>query len=231
MGRPAKPKPAPIEPEDALDRLHTRYGGDSPRSVFEAAVSDLQTGRSSDRAVVLDALAMLMLLREELDEHERELLRIGHDELSMAMSDLAPGLGVTSRQAAEQRYQRRLNGANPSSARRRRSSHLSFFWWVKTHQADVIAAVEDLLVAVNGSAQLKTGDYTLIDMQILFKIGRDAADAVTAAETTYDPETVAKADRVNELHRMYRAAQKTLRSRRDPDEKRVQLAPIESWGE
>jgi hypothetical protein len=165
MARPSKPKPAPIEPHAALRRLAGRYGPTAAYDVVQDAVSDVQVGKRSGRrdgddALVLDALAVLPLVRDQLDSIERELLQVGHEDLGLTMAQLAPALGVKTRQAAEQRYQRKVHGAsgaNLADARQRRRARTAFDAWLADHRVEVEQATAGMVAATRPAAAVAAG--------------------------------------------------------------------------
>jgi hypothetical protein len=225
MARPSKPKPAPIEPRTALRRLAGRYGPTAAYDVVQDALSDVQAGKRSGRrdgddALVLDALAVLPLVRDQMDSIERELLQVGHEDLGLTMAQLAPALGVKTRQAAEQRYQRKVHGAsgaNLSDARQRRRARTAFAAWLDKHQADVVDAVAGLLSVVEEDKKLGTmGARSLAAAVPNFETAEAWDDVLDYAHTVaktvqgdpgrFGPDVVHKADRVVELYGRGQAA-------------------------
>jgi hypothetical protein len=225
MARPSKPKPAPIEPRAALRRLAGRYGPTAAYDVVQDALSDVQVGKRSgsrdgDDALVLDALAVLPLVRDQLDSIERELLQAGHEDLGLSMAQLAPALGVKTRQAAEQRYQRKVHGAsgaNLADARQRRRARTAFAAWLDEHQADVVDAVAGLLAVVEEDKALGTMGARQLAVSVPNFETAEAWDDVlgyahTVAKTVqgdpgrFGPDVVQKAGRVLELYSRGQAA-------------------------
>jgi hypothetical protein len=225
MARPSKPKPAPIEPRAALRRLAGRYGPTAAYDVVQDALSDVQAGkragrRDGDDALVLDALAALPLVRDQLDSIERELLQVGHEELGLTMAQLAPALGVKTRQAAEQRYQRKVHGAsgaNLADARQRRRTRTAFATWLDEHQADVVDAVAGLLTLVEEDLELGTMGARQLAVSVPnFETAEVWDDVLEYAHTVgqkvqhdpgrFGPDLVQKADRVLDLYSAGQAA-------------------------
>lgn len=91
---------------EALARLQGRYGTPGAREAAQRVRDDEAAGANE----ALDAIAVLGLARRELDHLEADLLEIAHDVHRLPWSRLAAALGMKTRQAAEQRYRRRLSG-------------------------------------------------------------------------------------------------------------------------
>jgi hypothetical protein len=225
MARPAKPKPDPIEPQQALQRLRTQYGPTGVWDVVQDALGDLRAGQRSGKRdgaedLVLDALAVLRLARQQVDDIEQTLLQIGHEDLGMAMVQLAPALGVNTRQAVEQRYQRKVHGAsgaNLADARQQRRARMAFAAWLADHQDAVREAVGDLLGSVEQDPALgSAGAHDLAADLPGFETPQVWADLLEytwniAVKVERDPERfgpdlTGKATRVLELHLAAEAA-------------------------
>ena len=99
---------------------------------------------TADAATILSALWMLRVLREELVGWEPRLIDTAR-ALGVSWNDLAPALGVASRQAAERRYLR-LRPAGPDEAddtrdqrvqneRDRRAEDRAVVDWARRHAA------------------------------------------------------------------------------------------------
>ncbi|GAA0274214.1 hypothetical protein [Cryptosporangium japonicum] len=137
------------QPDDAL-RAHF-----SDAAVPESAAADLvrlvhgvlpqpDDAESADAATILSALRMLRALRTELADWEPRLIDAART-LGVSWNDLAPALGVASRQAAERRYLR-LRPARPDEAgdtrdqrvqneRDRRAEDRAVVDWARAHAA------------------------------------------------------------------------------------------------
>jgi hypothetical protein len=116
---------------------------------------------------VLDALVALRRLREELAGWEPELIAAAR-QLGISWAELAPALGVASRQAAERRYLR--NRPSDSSAltadarvqaeRDRRASDRAVLAWARENSASLrrlagqVSALEDLGTAAQRRVDL-----------------------------------------------------------------------------
>ncbi|MFG1926092.1 hypothetical protein [Cryptosporangium sp. NPDC048952] len=111
---------------------------------------------TADAATLLSALRMLRALREELADWEPRLIDAARAS-GVSWNDLAPALGVASRQAAERRYLR-LRPARPDEAgdtrdrrvqneRDRRAENRAVADWARQHAAglrQLAARVADL---------------------------------------------------------------------------------------
>ncbi|MEJ3746429.1 hypothetical protein WEI85_24460 [Actinomycetes bacterium KLBMP 9797] len=111
---------------------------------------------------VLQALVVLRELRALLDEWEPQLIEAAR-AADISWTDLAPALGVTSRQAAERRYLRlRRTDTDPAgttqdqrvqAVRDRRAGDRAVTAWARAHGADLrqlagqISALTDLAPA------------------------------------------------------------------------------------
>jgi hypothetical protein len=112
-------------------------------------------------AGVLEALARLRSLRDRLNQWEPELIDAARAD-GVSWVQLAPALGVASRQAAERRYLRiRPNAADPSmngeqrveAARAQRASDRAVASWAKDNAADLrLLAGQVVAAAETGSA-------------------------------------------------------------------------------
>ena len=111
-----------------------------------------------DSAGVLDALTRLRSLRDRLNQWEPQLIDAARAD-GISWVQLAPALGVASRQAAERRYLRiKPNTADASmngeqrveAARARRASDRAVESWAKDHAAD-LRLLAGQVVAAAGS--------------------------------------------------------------------------------
>jgi hypothetical protein len=84
-----------------------RHGtdGPTPAEALAAVHEVLATGARAPAAEVLAALAVLRHVRDEIAEWEPRLIAAARAR-GVSWAELAPALGVTSRQAAERRYLR-----------------------------------------------------------------------------------------------------------------------------
>jgi hypothetical protein len=163
---------------------------------------------------VLDALAALPLVRDQLDSIERELLQVGHEDLGLTMAQLASALGVKTRQAAEQHYQRKVHGAsgaNLADARQQRRARTAFAAWLDEHHADVVDAVAGLLAVVEEDVELGTMGARQLAVSVpnfetaeawddVLDYAHTVAKTVQADPGRFGPDVVQKAGRVLELH-------------------------------
>jgi hypothetical protein len=116
------------------------------------------TPHTPDAATVLSALTLLRELRDELTDWEPRLIDDAR-ALGVSWTQLAPALGVASRQAAERRYLRlRLRPAGPQenhstgdqrvrNERDRRAEERAVIDWARQHAAtlrQIAARVADL---------------------------------------------------------------------------------------
>ncbi|MEV5961502.1 hypothetical protein AB0L70_07035 [Kribbella sp. NPDC051952] len=116
---------------------------------------------------VLEALTRLRMLRDRLNQWEPQLIDAARAE-GVSWVQLAPALGVASRQAAERRYLRiKPNGADPSmngeqrveAARAKRASDRAVTTWAHDNAAD-LRLLAGQVVAAGGSdraAQVSVG--------------------------------------------------------------------------
>ncbi|MDX6282017.1 MAG: hypothetical protein QOH03_3088 [Kribbellaceae bacterium] len=156
--------PDPSGPDDALDEL-----------TFVTGV--LARRDQPGSAGVLEALAQLRSLRDRLNQWEPELIDAARAD-GISWVQLAPALGVASRQAAERRYLRiRPNTEDPSmngeqrveAARAQRASDRAVASWAKDNAAElrllagqVVAATETDSAAAAGRVHdaLRSDDST-----------------------------------------------------------------------
>jgi hypothetical protein len=112
--------------------------------LVHGVVPQTQHAETADAATILSALSMLRALREELVGWEPRLIDAAR-ALGVSWNDLAPALGVASRQAAERRYLR-LRPAGPDEAddtrdqrvqneRDRRAENRAVVDWARQHAA------------------------------------------------------------------------------------------------
>jgi hypothetical protein len=102
-------------------------------------------GRAEDPDVLLEALLQLRKLRERLTEWEPQLIDAAR-AAGVSWAQLAPALGVASRQAAERRYLRlkppaggsAMNGEQRvQAARDQRASDRAVVAWARKNAADL----------------------------------------------------------------------------------------------
>ena len=116
---------------------------------------------------LLEALTRIRVLREQLTQWEPQLIDAARAG-GVSWAELAPALGVASRQAAERRYLRiSPNAADPSmngeqrvqAARDQRASDRAIAVWAKENAADLrrlagqVAALADLDSAAQASVE------------------------------------------------------------------------------
>ncbi|MFB6726762.1 hypothetical protein ACFCV3_41715 [Kribbella sp. NPDC056345] len=146
----------------ALERLQDRLAVTDARDAADEALAAIERhpGREGNAELVLDGLSVLWLARGHLDEVERRLLIHGRETEGLTLEALAPALGVKSKQAAEQRYQRRVRnatGRDLTEARRRARQEAAFAAWLEiaettTTRRDTLAQAVTALYEVLASA-------------------------------------------------------------------------------
>ncbi|GAA1768951.1 hypothetical protein [Luedemannella helvata] len=139
--------------------------GRDPVANVLAVLADLAGADAPDRAQVLSRLAALHEMRRLLDVWEPRLIAAARDA-GVSWADIAPALGVASRQAAERRYLRLREPApddHPTQDRRvraerdRRAGDRAVGAWAREHGADLrqlagqITALTDLGPAAQAS--------------------------------------------------------------------------------
>jgi hypothetical protein len=110
-----------------------------------SGVVDRLDASSNDPAELLEALARIRILRDRLTEWEPRLIDAAR-AAGVSWAQLAPALGVASRQAAERRYLRlNPNAADPAmtgeqrvqAARDQRASDRAVAAWARDNAADL----------------------------------------------------------------------------------------------
>lgn len=140
-----------IDAREALDRLQARYrgeyGADAVVHAQREVEAKLEAGGeldAEDQVLLLDAVAAVRQVRQQLEFQESSLLQLAHDRGGMSLTSLAPALGVKSRQAVEQRYRRRVDlakGKNLKWARSRQRENRARTAWADEHSEAVDQAI------------------------------------------------------------------------------------------
>lgn len=142
-----------LAPDAALDEISAAM-----RAIHPNGCTPDPDGEPLSATQVLVALALLRELRTELAGWEPELIEAAR-ELGTSWADLAPALGVASRQAAERRYLRLrpspdgipgTGDQRVAAERDRRAGDKAVAGWAREHAADLrqlagqIGALTDL---------------------------------------------------------------------------------------
>jgi hypothetical protein len=202
-------------PEDVTAAVRRLTDAVNPQlaTVASAIAAIAQTasaaGEGGEPAAVLDALVLLRRARSELAALEPVLIAAARNA-GVSWQELAPALGVASRQAAERRYLRLLPAADGQQGstrdgrvqaeRDRRAGHRAVTRWANTNTADLrqlagqVTALDDLdPTAADDIDRLRDalGDHDATRLPGLLAdahrhLGRhpglaDQVDAVTAA--------------------------------------------------
>ncbi|WP_199430926.1 HSP18 transcriptional regulator [Qaidamihabitans albus] len=135
----------------------TNGSGGSDYERLRTVVVGAEAGERLEADQVLAALVLLRRLRDDLTGWEPQLIAAAR-ELGTSWADLAPALGVASRQAAERRYLRLRPGdpglptadARVQAARDRRAGDRAVAVWARENSAALrrlagqVGALEDL---------------------------------------------------------------------------------------
>jgi hypothetical protein len=171
---------------------------------------------AGDSARALDALQSLRRLREQLTGWEAELIEAARSA-GASWADLAPPLGVASRQAAERRYLR-LRPGSPGTTREervretrdRRAADRAVTAWARDNAADLrqlagqITAVSELPPATRDALAGALG-------------GDDAADLIGPINSAQEHLTADESDLSDRIDRLTR---QTDRLRQDSNDRR-----------
>jgi len=135
----------------------------SDLSADVASVSATARAEAAGRAELLDALVLLRRVQGELTALEPALIAAAR-AAGVSWQELAPALGVASRQAAERRYLRAAATGEPGTRdgrvraeRDRRAGHRAVAAWANHNTADLrrlagqITALTDLGAAASGA--------------------------------------------------------------------------------
>jgi hypothetical protein len=190
------------------------------------AVSDARHGSAEGSAQFLSALALLRELRTQIAAWEPDLIDAARSG-GASWAQLAPVLGVASRQAAERRYlrlrpssedqDRASTGDQRVQAERdRRAGRRAVAHWARDHAADLrqlagqISALNDLPTAADGR---------LADLRRALG-GDDAAELLGPLADTHDhlePGYPALAARLREIAASTDSVQRGTQDRRQAD--------------
>jgi hypothetical protein len=140
---------------------------------------------------VLEALTRLRTLRDRLNQWEPQLIDAARSD-KISWVQLAPALGVASRQAAERRYLRiKPNAGDPAmngeqrveAARAQRASDRAVESWAKDHAADLRL----LAGQVVGVTEADQAAHSSVD-QVHQALGRDDSTALLASLANAGPQ-------------------------------------------
>jgi len=212
----AAPGSAPDElPADAV----AAYPAEALALVI-GAVAASENIRTIDPAELVHALTVLRHLREEMATWEPHLIAAARRQ-AVSWADLAPALGVTSRQAAERRFLRLRPSASDGQTgeervraeRTRRAGDRAVVEWARANSASLrqLAGQISALEGLSAPAQQR------VDLVHRALAGDDAADLVTPlADTHADLATnhTSLADQINAVTKF------TDQLRRDTAEQR-----------
>lgn len=143
MARPSVPGPGSAEPGEQAAKTHAARGLERIEEAVDHARSDAAGG--IDSAQFLVALALLRQVREQLAGWEPELIDAARAN-GASWAQLAPALGVASRQAAERRALRLRPGTDQAAAtgdqrvsaeRDRRAGVRAVDAWARDRSADL----------------------------------------------------------------------------------------------
>lgn len=216
---------------------HARHGGEPPQAAtaaaslerISAAVRDAHTGRAVDAprttsAQFLVALTLLRELRTQIAAWEPDLIDAARSA-GASWAQLAPALGVASRQAAERRYLRlrpstadgpSTGDARVAAERDKRAADRAVQHWARDNAADLrqlagqISALRDLPAA----AQTPLAGLRAALGQ------NDAANLLTPLADTLEHLTAehqALAAEVRQVERDTASVRQDTRERRRPD--------------
>ncbi|TVT15862.1 hypothetical protein FNH05_36855 [Amycolatopsis rhizosphaerae] len=143
--------------------------------LVHSVLTEATRGSETDPRRVLAALTVLRGLREELSEWEPHLIASARRE-GISWAELAPALGVASRQAAERRYLRLRDAAasevtadeRVQATRDRRAGERAVTRWARENSADLrrlagqVSAVPDLPKAESLRRALGEDDATAL---------------------------------------------------------------------
>ena len=195
-----------------------------------AAVRDARTGpaagaAATDSAQFLAALALLRELRTQLTAWEPELIDAARSH-GASWAQLAPALGVASRQAAERRYLRlrpttgdaaSTGDQRVAAERDKRAADRAVSHWARDNAADL----RQLAGQISALTDLPAAADTPLDGLRAALGENDAADLLAPLADTLQHLTAdqpALADRLHELARDTAAVRQDTRERRSgPD--------------
>ncbi|MEV6581307.1 HSP18 transcriptional regulator [Streptomyces sp. NPDC051582] len=184
-----------------------------------AARTPVTAGADAGPHPALAALLMLREIREELASWESGLIETAR-EAGASWAELAPPLGVASRQAAERRYLRLRPGAADTTGEQRvqavrdqRAADRTVSAWA----GENIAPLRQLAGQIIGLTDLAADSDDQIKT-LTAALGEDGAaqlvEALTATHQALRPDHPALAERVDELR------EQTRRLRSGSDDKR-----------
>jgi len=150
-------------------------------TTLTSAMSRLDTGTALSRADLLSALGTLRQLRQAMASWEPQLIGAAREQ-GVSWAELAPALGVASRQAAERRYLR-LNphGTEPGltgeqrvqAARDRRAGDRAVAGWARSNSA-ALRGLAGQIIALKG---LDSGAQASVD-RVQAALGADDSAAL-----------------------------------------------------
>jgi hypothetical protein len=193
-------------------------------------VSAAAEGTGQPAAQALAALVALRRLRDRLEAWEPELIEAAR-AAGASWAELAPALGVASRQAAERRYLRARTPGRPESEltrdervqaeRDRRAGNRAVSVWARRHGADLRQLAGQITALTNLGAEAQPS----LDRLHQALGGDDAAELVALLAAAHRHLPDALADRVDAV------TSRTDEIRRDEqrhrDESRAREAAVE----
>ncbi|KMO94466.1 hypothetical protein [Streptomyces roseus] len=217
--RTAPTTPVPFRAAAAALQAIDRSVKDAQRSFGRTPITADPLPADAGPHPALAALLMLREIREQLAGWESGLIETAR-EAGASWADLAPPLGVASRQAAERRYLRLRPGAADTTGEQRvqavrdqRAADRTVSAWA----GENIATLRQLAGQIIGLTDLPAESEDRIK-KLTAALGEDGAaqlvEALTATHSALSPGHAALAERVDELR------EQTRRLRSDSDDKR-----------